>query len=30
VDSPLLKRIGLGERSEKEKFARKVTAEGMW
>lgn len=28
VDSPLLKRIGLGERSEKEKFARKVTAEG--
>lgn len=28
VDSPLLKRIGLGERSEKEQFARKVTAEG--
>lgn len=28
VDSPLLKRIGLGERSEKEKFAHQVTAEG--
>lgn len=28
VSSPLLERIGLGERSEKEKFAHKVTAEG--
>lgn len=28
VDSPLLQRIGLGERSQKEKFAHKVTAEG--
>lgn len=30
VDSPLLRRIGLGERSEKERFARRVTAEGKW
>lgn len=29
VDSPLLRRIGLGERSEEEKFAHQVTAEGM-
>lgn len=28
VSSPLLQRIGLGERSEKDKFAHKVTAEG--
>jgi hypothetical protein len=29
VRSPLLQRIGLGERSEKERFAHQVTAEGM-
>lgn len=29
VRSPLLERIGLGERSEKERFAHQVTAEGM-
>lgn len=28
VDSPLLRRLGLGERSEQERFARPVTAEG--